>query len=263
MRALNTARTAYFSSLINNNKHNSRFLFNTVAKLTQKTQSVSCAPFNANYLLDFFCNKIDEIRVKINSHLWLPRRSLLKNILLPISVSLSSKHTISPLRYCLKLSHPQNQLPASWSPFWQNCLKLWSALGPTMLNIVNSSLMTGDVPASFKSAVVKKPHLDRGSLNNYWLVSNFPFFSIILERVLSQQLSRYLHNNILMEPFQSIFRAWNSPYLSGKWHFTLESNSTPVLLLLDLSAAFDNIDHGILSDRLESQFGISGLALPG
>ncbi|WP_141663724.1 hypothetical protein, partial [Candidatus Ichthyocystis sparus] len=53
-RALNTARTAYFSSLINNNKHNPRFLFNTVAKLTQKPQSVSCAPFNANDFLDFF-----------------------------------------------------------------------------------------------------------------------------------------------------------------------------------------------------------------
>ena len=32
-------------------------------------------------------------------------------------------------------------------------------------------------------------------------------------------------------------------------------------MLLDVSAAFDTIDHGILSDLLESQFGISGLAL--
>ena len=85
-RALNSARTAYFSGLINNNKHNPRFLFNTVAKLTQKPQSVSCAPFNANDFLDFFCNAIDEIRIKIRltQHLWLPRQSLLKNIPLPI-----------------------------------------------------------------------------------------------------------------------------------------------------------------------------------
>ena len=55
------------SPLCDNNKHNPRVLFNTAAKLTQKPQSVSCAPFNANNFLDFFCNKIDEIRLKINS----------------------------------------------------------------------------------------------------------------------------------------------------------------------------------------------------
>ena len=52
-RALNAAKTAYFSGLISNNKHNPTFLFDIVVKLTQKPQSVSCAPFNAN---DFFCN---------------------------------------------------------------------------------------------------------------------------------------------------------------------------------------------------------------
>ena len=52
---------------LNNNIHNPRFIFNTVAKLIQKPQSMSCPPFNVNDFLDFFCNKIDEIRTKINS----------------------------------------------------------------------------------------------------------------------------------------------------------------------------------------------------
>ena len=68
-RALNTVRTAYFSGLIKNNKHNPRSLFNTVAKLTQKPQSMSCAPFNANDFLASFCNTIYNIR--ITHHLWL------------------------------------------------------------------------------------------------------------------------------------------------------------------------------------------------
>ena len=58
-----------------------------------------------------------------------------------------------------------------------------------MYNTVNLSLRTGVVPASFKSAVVKpllkKPHLDPGSLNNYGPVSNLPFLSKVLARGVS------------------------------------------------------------------------------
>ena len=72
--------------------------------------------------------------------------------------------------------------------------------------------MTGVVPASFKSAgvkpLLKKPHLNPGSLYNYRPVS-FPFFSKVLERIVSQQLSGYLNNNLL-EPFHSAVTACHS-----------------------------------------------------
>ena len=124
-----------------------------------------------------------------------------------------------------------------------------------MLNIVNLSLMTYVVPPSFKSAVVKpplkKPHLDPGSLNNYQPVSELPFFSKVLEKVVSQQLSGYLLNNNLLEPFQSASRTCHSTETAltkvvNDILLTLDSNSTSLLLLLNLSAAFDTIDHGIL-----------------
>ena len=154
--ALNTARTAHFSGLINNNKHNPRFLFHTVAKLTQKPQSVSCAPFKANDFLDFFCNKIDGIRIKINS--------------LASSSKFAKKYPAADSQLVLALKTFENisleiqtkivssSKPTTCvlDPFPTKLFKeLWPAVGPTVLNIVNSSLMTGVVPASLKSAVVK------------------------------------------------------------------------------------------------------------
>ena len=42
---------------------------------------------------------------------------------------------------------------------------------------------------------------------------------------------------------------------------TVDSGSPAILVLLDLSAAFDTVDHRILLSRLENQVGISGTAL--
>ncbi len=44
---------------------------------------------------------------------------------------------------------------------------------------------------------------------------------------------------------------------------TTDSNSSSVLLLLDVSVTFDTANHGILLDHLKNQFGVSGLALAG
>ena len=126
------------------------------------------------------------------------------------------------------------------------------------------------MPQSFKVAVIKpllkKPTLDPGILANYRPISNLPFLSKILERVVAKQLCDFLHNNNLFETFQSGFRAHHSTEtalvkVTNDILIASDEGLLSVLILLDLSAAFDTIDHHILLQRLRHLVGVRGAAL--
>ncbi len=65
-----------------------------------------------------------------------------------------------------------------------------------LINIINSSLYFGHVPKPFKLAVIKplikKRQLDPSKLANYRPISNLPFMSKLLEKVVSAQLCSFL-----------------------------------------------------------------------
>ncbi len=67
-KALKTARSDYFSSLLEENKHNPRYLFNTVAKLTKNKASTGVdisQQHSSNDFMNYFTSKIDTIRDQI------------------------------------------------------------------------------------------------------------------------------------------------------------------------------------------------------
>ncbi|KAL2089254.1 hypothetical protein ACEWY4_016153 [Coilia grayii] len=83
-----------------------------------------------------------------------------------------------------------------------------------LLQIINTSILTGVFPSTFKTAVVKpllkKPNLDYNTLNNYRPISNLPFISKIHEKAVFIQLNQFLNKNDILEKFQSGFRANHS-----------------------------------------------------
>ena len=93
-------------------------------------------------------------------------------------------------------------------------------------------------------------------LKRFRPVSNLPFVSKLIEKLVLDQLFRHLDHNNLWHTFQSAYRPRVLNDLTAS-----DSGSISILTLLDLSAAFDTIYHSILLTRLESTFGIRELAL--
>ena len=119
------------------------------------------------------------------------------------------------------------------------------------------------VPLSLKTALIrlllKKPGLDKEVLKNYRPVSNLSFISKVLEKVVAKRLDDHMLDNNL---YSSVRHSTETTFLKMQSDIltALDSGSGGVLLMLDLSAAFDTIDHSMLLSRLNSLYGISGNA---
>ena len=141
---------------------------------------------------------------------------------------------------------------------------------PILTLLINLSLASGEFCAEFKKAhvipLLKKFDLDRNILKNYRPVSNLPFLSKLIERIVCRQLIAHLIRNNLYEFYQSAYRALHSTetallrVLSDLLQ-AVDQKGGAILVMLDLSAAFDTIDHAVLLHALESQCGITGTVL--
>ena len=141
-----------------------------------------------------------------------------------------------------------------------------SILSP-LVHIFNLSLSSGVVPASFKTAKVipiyKKD--DPSSMSNYRPISILPSFSKILERIVYNRLYKFLTQNDSLNPDQFGFRKFHSTDLALLQLFDRVSNALAdhkhvIGIFMDLSKAFDTLDHTILLYKLK-HYGVRGKAL--
>ena len=221
----------------------------------------------ANEFATFFREKVEKIRASIpavkkpSNTSSLPPDFMYLDHFEPATLDELRKLVLS---YGVKCS-PEDPLPASVT---KENIEL---LLPFWLELVNLSLETGSLNG-LKNAVILPlikelgALVDKDKFKNYRPVSNLQFLSKLIERVVDSRIQEHLARNNLNSDRQFGCKKFHSTEtllikIVDNLLMACDKNLASVVILLDLSAAFDTVDHKKLLHLLQFEYGIRGVAL--
>ena len=279
---MSTARKDYFSDLISQNSTNQ-------AKLCQSVKTLLCEPCKtpfppdvspkilANDFGKFFEQKIEKIyktldmlsaneepavqapRTAFSMPLTLPAVKPLFTSFKPVSEEdVRALITKAPIKCC-----PLDPIP------YAVLAQLLDVLIPVITTMINLSFETGQFASDWKEALLL-PSLKKAGLEvafkNFHPISNLPFVSKLSEREAADQLMQHAVDQGLDCKFQSAYKKHHSTEtallnVKNDLLMNMDNRHVTLLVLLDLSSAFDTVSHDILLDHFNTRFGVSGIAL--
>ena len=164
------------------------------------------------------------------------------------------------------------QLPNKHSSGYDNLsnilLKQLSASIQSPLELIfKNSIKTGKFPEGMKQAIVVPLYKakDKYNVTNYRPISLLATISKVLEKIVYARIYKFLTDTEQIYPGQYGFRTGHScqnaiSELVGTIQKNLEENRSSIGVFIDLSKAFDTLNHKILLSKLE-KYGIRGITL--
>ena len=141
-------------------------------------------------------------------------------------------------------------------------------ISPLLCKLFNLTITQGIYPNAFKLAEVMPIYKkgDVNNINNYRPISILSQFNKIFEKLISCRLTQFLEKFNLLSDHQFGFRKkYSTAYainnIYDKIIKNIDKDQFSCCLFLDLSKAFDTVDHNILLFKMNEYFGIRGIAL--
>ena len=135
-------------------------------------------------------------------------------------------------------------------------------------NIANLSFRAGRFPANMKNGwvtpLLKKAGLDIADMKNFRPITNLSTVSKIVERLALSRLKPLIMSSPNFGQLQSAYRQGHSTEsalnkILDDLLSDVDHGSVVAVVSLDISAAFDAVEHDVLVQRLEDEFGVSGV----
>ena len=216
----------------------------------------------ANQFADYFMEKIRAIRASLEEHTIYNPHETTKAF-----ISKFDQVTESEVPRCIRnmasKSCELDTIPAT------TVMQVLDTVIVPITRIVNVSLENGIFASKWKTAIVhpilKKAGLDL-MLSNFRPVSNLSFISKVVEKVVLTQFNKYCSTHRLIPDYQSVYRANYScetalAKIVNDILWAMEHQKITSLVAIDLSMAFDTVDHNILLRVLEKRFGVQDTCL--